>query len=185
MFISVFSFVSCIFSKIGTFAFRMKDGSLRLCRNGIEHQTKLYRQLQLLVKLFNNCFQDLQMPNMFIIHGVINVMCLFVVIELRNSLNLVEALLYPYMLFICVIFDVVVMEYASKPASLSKAVKNHWRKFQFLKEDQWLSRYSVSCPILRIYTAPTPLTVGRERLAIFFRFCLQRTLFFVVYHRKP
>lgn len=169
---------------IGTITFALNGQATRLCRIGIEHQARLYRQLQLLVNMFNTCFQDFQMPNIFIVHGAVIVMCLFVMIELRHQMNFLETCFYTYILTLCVIFDVVVMEYASKPASLSNAVKSHWRKFQFLKADPWLMRYSASCPVLHVYTASTPLTVGRERLVIFFRFCLQRTLFFVVYHRR-
>lgn len=154
-----------------------------LYRAGIKRQAFLYRQLQLLISLFNECYEKYCFPTVFICHAGYNVLGLFAVIEIRNSVPFIQFVMYPFMLCLCVGAAIVMLEYGSLPLALSKSIKNNWRKGQFVRADAWLAKFSKSCPTLQIYTVPR-LTFGRERLAIFFRFCLQRTVFLVVYNER-
>lgn len=152
-----------------------------------QHETHLYRQAQLLINLFNECFKTTLIPLNFILHAAFSVMCLFAIIEFHNVLPLTGFIIYPFALLLIIVFDLVTMEYASKPKTLSVKCKQKWGKFQYFPFPRrsllLLQKFSRSSPILIIYTTPK-LHVGRERLAIFVRFCLQRTLFCVVYHRR-
>lgn len=143
----------------------------------------LYRQAQILIKLYNECVKEIIFPGLFIIHAGVIIMSLFVIIELRNKLHLIAFILYPFLLIMAIGFDVFMMEFCSKPFSLSKLIKARWRKCQYNRKNIWLQLFDKSCPILKIHTSPN-LPVDRVRLTIFMRFCLQRTLFFVVYHRR-
>lgn len=142
-----------------------------------------YRQAQVLMKVYNECFQDTVFPTLFIVHAGLIIMSLFVIVELRESLPMMGFILYPFLSIMIIGFDLVIMEFCSKPLGLSKSIKRHWQKYSYHQRDPWLHYFSRSCPVLKIYTKPK-LAVDRERLAIFFRFCLQRTLFLVVFHRR-
>lgn len=149
----------------------------------LQRQTQFYRQLHLLIKLFNECFRDDVLPTIFVTHAGMSIICLFVVIELRQFISGVVFIIYTFIMVMVVVFDVIMMEYASKPISFSKCIKQQWSKCQVVEGNCWLKRFSRSCPILRLYIKPS-LSIGRERLAAFIKFCLQRTLFFVVLHRN-
>lgn len=142
-----------------------------------------YRQAQILITLYNECVKEIIFPVLFIIHAGVIIMSLFVILELRNKLHFMAFILYPFLLIMIIGFDVCMMEFCSKPFSLSKLIKWRWQKLQYHQKNVWLQRFARSCPILKIYTSPT-LPVDRMRLTIFMRFCLQRTLFLVVYHRR-
>lgn len=123
------------------------------------------------------------MPSLFIGHAGVSLDALFAIVELRHSFPLAGFVMYPFTLLMIIGFDLVTSEFCNKPVTLSKSVKYQWQKSQYHKRNLHLSKFSLSCPILKIFTKPK-LSVGRQRFAIFVRFCLQRTLFLVVYHRR-
>lgn len=126
-------------------------------------------------------------PVLFISHGTYNVISLFAVLELKvrgdSLVSLLAYVMYPFMLVVVVAADIFFLECASRPMSLSKSVKHQWRKWLYNQPNPWLRKFSKSCPTLKIMAKPG-VTIGRERLAIFLRFCLKRAFFFVVYHRR-
>lgn len=154
-----------------------------MLRRSLSRQGLLYRQLQILVNLSNECFSDLFFPAVFISHSIYNIIALFAVIELRDQTHLLEFAMYPCMLVFTLGFDVITMEYASRPIPLSRQVKHGWRKCLYDNRNPWMAKFAGSCSVLKVCTKPS-LSIGRDRLDIFLRFCLKRTLFFVVYHRE-
>lgn len=149
-------------------------------------EAMLYRQVQYLIKLYSEIFQDYILPTLISAHSVCTIVSMFDVINRMNSSGKgdpVGYIIYITLLAMSVGFEGIFMEFASKPIKRSKQVKGRWKQIQFTQNNEWLEKFEMSCPILKIYTRPS-VPVGRDKLALFLRFSLQRTIFFVVYNRQ-
>lgn len=163
---------------------------LKTTRKGIQYvcyrEALLYRKAHILVKLFNECFQNEVLPTTLTVHAGFIITCLYVLIEQLDSeveVPIYQSGSYLSLIMFSVGFEAFMMEYASGPILHSKAVKMEWRRVQRLEKNSWLAKFAKSCPILKIFTKPN-LPIGRDKLAHFMRFCLQRTLFLLVYNKK-
>lgn len=148
-------------------------------------ETILYREMQYLMKVFSEIFQEYLLPMVISSHSICTIASMFDLIKRMNSGEKGEPvgyIIYITLLAISVGFEAILLEFASKPIVRSKQVKGQWRSMQYTQKNEWLEKFEMSCPILKIYTRPS-LPIERDKLAVFLRFCLQRTVFIVVYNR--
>lgn len=147
-----------------------------------QKQALLYRQMQLFVKLFNTCFQLHHLPNILYSCSAVTIGSLFGTIELHGKIPMLGYLAFPCFFINCVLILFGTIHLCSSITLSSKSVKNRWSSNNYYWS-LWMRVLARSCPDLKIKIGPFH-NVDRERLAIVYRFCLQRTFFLIIYSRS-
>jgi len=142
----------------------------------------LYRQTQILLHLYHDCFQMQLLPNMFFSSSILIICCLFATVELKDELPIVVYVAFPFLLVLTSMFLLIMLEMTSRVVVLSKSIKTQW-SIKYCGKSLWYQKFARSCPPLKIVAGPFS-KIGRDRIAIVLRFCLQRTIFLVVWSRK-
>lgn len=146
------------------------------------YRASLYRQTQILIHMYLECFQMQLLPNMLFSSSVIIITCLFVIIELKNELPLALYIVFPLILLITTVFLIIMLEMTSQVITLSKSIKTQWSS-AFYEKSCWFNAFNRSCPPLKIVVGPFG-KIGRDKMSTVIRFCLQRTIFFIVWSRQ-
>lgn len=146
-------------------------------------QRTFYRQLQLLVKLYNASFQMHHLPNVQCSCSAVIIGSLFGAIVLHGKVALPGYLAFPFFCVNCagILFGTIHMCSCITLSSIS--LKRKWRQKDNYGGSTWFRAFAKSCPDLKIRIGPFHV-VDRAKLALVYRFCLQRTFFCVVYSRE-
>ncbi|CAL8125499.1 unnamed protein product [Orchesella dallaii] len=148
----------------------------------INRQGKRYREIQLLVGLYNACFKTNLLPNIHFTGSILIICALFGIIEFGQRLAIPAKVFFVFIILVASIVLTYMLEVSSKIMLVSKSIRMRLKQCQLRVglEAPWLKRFAKSCSILSIYNGVFH-AVDRQRLPIVFRFCLQRTVFLTVY----
>jgi len=151
--------------------------ALNITRHG-----KQYREIQLLVGLYNACFKTNLLPNIQFTGSILIICALFGIIEFGQKLALPAKVFFAFIILLASVVLTYMLDVSSRIMLVSKSIQFRWKQCQMWTglERRWFKRFIQSCGILKIYTGVFH-AVDRQRLPIVFRFCLQRTVFLTVY----
>lgn len=143
------------------------------------HREKLllvYRKVQVLIILCNQCFQKYIWTNFQFACSCIVISIMYCTIVFGAQLNNYLLSLMVLVMIISTIGLIAVLDYGSRPLMFS-------RRLLFVEKKwitcEWTKRYLKSCPVISLKVGMFH-KMDRDRGPATLRFCLQRTFFLVV-----
>lgn len=149
----------------------------------MELQAKVYRHIQLLVGLFNECFQSYTLPISQFCGSTLLICSWFGMVVLHEQMSVFTMIAFPFLSVVITLAMEMITEISSLTLHRSRKIVGKWWKREVFQRNEWFRKFSKSCPTVKIKMGAL-LAVDRDRFAIIMRFCLQRTFFLIVLSRK-
>lgn len=135
-----------------------------------------YREIQILVALSNQCFQDYIWPVFEFLGAVGSIIFLYSLVVVQDQLPF-YAIGLVFMFFVAITcICCYMMEMCSSFIQISVMVLNNAKK---LKRDKWSRVFFQSCPPIALKVASFH-KIDKQRVSSWIKFILQRTFFLVL-----
>lgn len=148
----------------------------------MERNVKFYRQIQILVGRFNDCFEMCVLPLIQFCGSFLLICTLYGTIAIHDvELSILKVVIFPFLSVMITIFVGLIIITSSMVLYGSVVAIQKLKNEKYLGIP-WCQKFIRSCPPVKIRTGAL-LAVDRDRFAIVMRFCLQRAFFLSVLSR--
>ncbi|CAL8129230.1 unnamed protein product [Orchesella dallaii] len=136
---------------------------------------RLYREIQILALLSNQCFQDFVWINVHFGGRAVIIGVFYSLIVGKDLLSFGILALMIILLITLAIFVLLVIDYGSRPVAISQRFLNEWTRTATTK---WRRKFGKSLQRIALRVGPFH-KLSRGQVPITIRTCLQRTFYFV------
>lgn len=136
----------------------------------------IYRRIQILVILSNNCFQTYIWPLIQFVGGMMLISVLYGLLVFHGRMPMIVTLCISLTIMSATFTICVILDLASRPILISGKIK---QKLKSLGKCKWSQKFFRSCPKIALRVGNFH-QMDRGRGPAFIRFVLQRTFFLVI-----